>query len=72
MTTAEQLYEEALRLPPRERERLAQRLQGSLEKEPGYDEAWTQEFDRRLSDLRTGKAIPIELDDRLDIFGDDD
>lgn len=72
MTTAEQLYEEALRLAPDERERLAYRLQGSLEQEPDYTEAWARELERRLEDLRSGRVAPIELDDDLDIFGDED
>ena len=71
MTTAEQRYEEALRLAPDERERLAYRLQGSLEQEPGYREAWAREFEQRLDDLRSGRVRAIDLDDNLDIFGDD-
>ena len=70
MTTAEQIYRDALLLPPAERERLAQKLHDSLEKEPGYDAAWEREIERRLTDLRSGRTLPVELDDRLDIFGD--
>lgn len=70
MTTAAQLYREALQLSPADRELLAQQLHDSLEKEPGYDEAWSREIERRIDDLRLGRSVPIELTDDLDIFGD--
>jgi putative addiction module component (TIGR02574 family) len=71
MTTAESLLKEAMQLSSDERELLAIELFASLEKEPGYDEAWEAEIERRIADLESGRTRPIELDDSLDIFGPD-
>ena len=61
---AREVESRALRLPRRERARLAQRLISSLEQEvnPGVDKLWLQEAERRLRELKSGKvaAIPAE------------
>jgi putative addiction module component (TIGR02574 family) len=61
---ARELESKALRLPRRERARLAQRLISSLESErdADVDKLWLQEAERRLDELKSGKvaAIPAE------------
>ena len=61
---ARELESKALRLPRRERARLAQRLISSLDSEPdaNVDKLWLQEAERRLDELNSGKtsAIPAE------------
>lgn len=58
------LESDALRLPPKERARLAERLIASLdeEAEPGVEEAWIEEAERRLDALESGEvsASPAE------------
>ena len=62
MTTAERLLQEAIQLPSDERELLAVQLMASIEKEPGYDEAWEAEIERRLKEIDDGtvEMIPGE------------
>ena len=61
---AREVESRALRLPRRERARLAQRLISSLDQEvsPDVDKLWLQEADRRLRELKSGRAagIPAE------------
>ena len=61
---ASELESKALRLPRRERARLAQRLISSLDSEADadVDKLWLQEAERRLGELKSGKAagIPAE------------
>ena len=54
MTTAERLLQEAMQLSSDERELLAIELFASLEKEPGYDEAWEAEIERRTKEVDEG------------------
>jgi putative addiction module component (TIGR02574 family) len=61
----EQLEDDAMRLPPRSRARLAQRLIASLEQEPADPDAealWMTEAQRRAEELASGKVhgIPAE------------
>jgi putative addiction module component (TIGR02574 family) len=53
-----QIESKALKLSPRERARLAERLISSLDDEvdPDAEAAWDREAERRLDDLRTGKV----------------
>jgi putative addiction module component (TIGR02574 family) len=53
-----------MKLPRRERARLAQRLISSLEQEidPNAEKLWLTEAERRLSELRSGKVAPIPAD----------
>jgi putative addiction module component (TIGR02574 family) len=62
MATAEMLAE-MLRLPVEERARLALELIRSLdgEPEPGADEAWAAEIDRRGAEVEAGTAETITL-----------
>ncbi len=61
---ARQLESKALKLPAKDRARLAKRLIASLDPEPeeGAEEAWAREIERRVEELRTGKvrARPAE------------
>lgn len=61
---ARELESRALKLPRRERARLAQRLITSLDSEVDVDvdKLWLQEAERRLRDLKSGKVagIPAE------------
>jgi putative addiction module component (TIGR02574 family) len=56
-----ELESKALRLPRRERARLAQRLISSLDPEVDADveKLWLQEAERRLDELKSGKIAGI-------------
>lgn len=58
---AHELESKALRLPRRERARLAERLISSLEHEsdPDAEKLWLEEAERRLDELETGKTAGI-------------
>ena len=59
-----ELESKALKLSPRERARLAQRLMSSLEREvdANAEKLWRQEAERRLGEIKSGKVagIPAE------------
>ena len=59
-----ELESKALKLSPRQRARLAQRLISSLEREVDADaeKLWRQEAERRLGEIKSGKVagIPAE------------
>ena len=64
--SAEKIFQEALALPPAERERLVGELLRSLEgvneevlAEAQWEAAWTPEIERRLRDLDEGRATAI-------------
>lgn len=60
------LLDAALQLPQREREILADRLQASVETvefDPAWQQAWSDELDRRDADLDNGEVQPLTLDD---------
>ena len=63
-STARKVLEDALNLPDDERADLAAALLQSLDgaPEPGVDEAWRQEIDRRLEEVRDGRVdlVPWE------------
>jgi putative addiction module component (TIGR02574 family) len=59
MTTAERLLQEAMQLSSDERELLAIELFATLEKEPGYDEAWETEIERRIKEVDDGTVETI-------------
>ena len=63
MTTAERLLQEAMQLSSDERELLAVELFASLKKEPGYDEAWEAEIQRRIDDVDSGKSQLSDWDE---------
>jgi putative addiction module component (TIGR02574 family) len=56
-----ELESKALRLPRRERARLAQRLISSLDAEVDADveKLWLQEAERRLDELKSGRVAGI-------------
>jgi putative addiction module component (TIGR02574 family) len=58
---ARELESRALKLPRRERARLAQRLISSLDPEvdADVDKLWLQESERRLAELKSGKVAGI-------------
>jgi putative addiction module component (TIGR02574 family) len=58
---ARELESKALKLPPRERARLARRLISSLDQEvdSDADRLWLQEAERRLGELKSGKIAGI-------------
>ncbi len=62
--TRREVESRALRLPRRERARLAQRLISSLDREvdADVDKLWLQEAERRLGELKSSKVtgIPAE------------
>ena len=70
--TLESVRRDALRLSQDERELLALDLAMSMEREPGYDEAWAKELDARSKQLAEGEA-ELRDDDEADayMFGDD-
>jgi putative addiction module component (TIGR02574 family) len=59
---------QALRLPPKERARLAQRLISSLDPECDRDaeQAWLEEAERRLDELEAGKVAGIPAEQVLE------
>ena len=61
---ARELESKALRLPRRERARLAQRLISSLDRDvdTDVDKLWLQEAERRLAELKSGKVAAIPAD----------
>ena len=61
------LAEEALSLPPEQREQLAKLLLNSLKPGGPSDEELTSMLRTRLSDLRSGKDRGLSFDD---IFGE--
>lgn len=69
---AKELLNEAMRLPPAEREALAGELFDSLEREdPDAEAAWQVEIERRVAELDQGKVKPIPwAEARRMIFGD--
>jgi putative addiction module component (TIGR02574 family) len=61
----DQLTADAMKLPLRDRVKLAQRLVSTLdgEVETGAEELWFAEAERRLEELRSGKVEGIDSDD---------
>jgi putative addiction module component (TIGR02574 family) len=61
---ARELESRALKLPRRERARLAQRLISSLDRDvdADVDKLWLQEAERRVAELKSGRVagIPAE------------
>ena len=61
-TSFEEIASDAMKLPPRDRVRLAQRLVSSIDDQMEVDveSLWAAEAERRLEELRTGKVQGIE------------
>ncbi|HEU4456014.1 MAG TPA: addiction module protein [Longimicrobium sp.] len=56
------IHDAAMSLPPEQRQEMAEALIASLPVDPMVESAWSTEIERRIEDLRTGKAklIPAE------------
>ena len=61
---ASKLEAKALKLPPEQRARLAERLISSLDQssDPDSEQLWIEEAERRLEELESGRvqAVPAE------------
>ncbi len=55
----ELLEAEALQLPPADRARLVERLIASLDTDPGVEEAWAAEIERRNAEIESGAVSLI-------------
>ena len=66
-TPFDEIAADAMKLSPRDRVRLAQRLVSSLDDqvEDGVEALWMAEAERRLEELRTGKAKGLDALDAL-------
>jgi putative addiction module component (TIGR02574 family) len=64
-TQFDQVEADAMKLPPKERIRLAQRLASSLDDqiEIGVEDLWFAEAERRLQELRIGNVEGIDSDE---------
>ena len=65
MSTAEQLYDEAMQLPEQEREALAWRLWTALAPLPDEDEVISDLIDRRERELVTGTKQGVSLEESV-------
>ncbi len=66
-TRLDEISANAMRLPVRDRVKLAQRLVSSLDDqvETGVEALWVAEAERRLNDLRTGAVKGIDAAEAL-------
>ena len=64
-TPFDQVVADAMKLPVRDRVRLAQQLVSTIDEQPETDveELWFAEAKRRLQELHTGKAKGIDADE---------
>ena len=64
-TSYDEIIADAMKLPRRDRVRLAQQLASSLddEVETGVEALWFAEAERRLEELRTGKVQGVDSDE---------
>lgn len=65
-TSVEMLEAEALRLSPADRARLVARLMASLEAEPGAEDAWAEEVERRNAEVESGAVSLVPGDVALE------
>ena len=61
--TVEELREEAMQLSEDDRLVLGEQLLATVPPEPGYEEAWTREIERRLADFDAGRTEGIPADE---------
>ena len=66
--SAREIESKALQLPPEQRARLAQRLVSSLDQEsdPGAEQVWFAEAERRLDELEYVKVASIPAEQVLE------
>lgn len=61
----ELLEAEALQLSPGDRARLVERLIASLDTDPGIEEAWASEVERRNAEIESGTVVLVSGPDAL-------
>jgi putative addiction module component (TIGR02574 family) len=68
MTELERMIEEALRMKPRARAALAERMLASLDRlsPEEIEELWADEAERRLADIESGRARTIPAEEVLE------
>jgi hypothetical protein len=71
MTKFESVLAQALELDEDDRQLLAIRLNLSVERQPGYDEAWAEEIKRRIERLDRGEADEVDWQDAESFIFDD-
>ncbi len=59
MNTLAEVRDAATQLSEVERQEFAWELMDSVQKEPGYDEAWAEEIARRIDDMDSGRVRTI-------------
>ncbi len=59
MFSTEEVESAAMQLPRSERARLAERLIASLDEDARVEQAWAEEIERRVGELRSGAVRPI-------------
>ncbi|MFO7903729.1 MAG: addiction module protein [Pirellulaceae bacterium] len=59
----EQLEAEAMKLPAEERERLGEKLLGSVPATLDFEAEWAEEVDRRVAEIRSGAVKPVSSED---------
>jgi len=59
----EQLEAEAMKLTPEERERLGEKLLGSLSDDLQFEAEWAEEIDRRVQEIHRGEVTPVSSGD---------
>ena len=64
-STVETLEAEALQLPTEERGRLIEHLIASLDVDPGVDDAWAAEVERRNAQIESGAVSLVRGPDAL-------
>ena len=58
--TVETLEAEAMQLPPADRARLVEHLIASLDSDPGVEEAWVAEVERRNAEVESGAVTLLD------------
>ena len=72
MPTVESVLEEAMKLSQDERELVATQLLCTIEKDPGWEEAWAAELDRRWAAIQKDPSRLMDWEDaEAEMFGDD-
>ena len=71
MTKYESVLTQALELDEDDRQMLLLQLELSLDREPGYEEAWAKEIHKRISELDNGAAEIVEWDEAERLIFDD-
>lgn len=74
MTLRDQIIQQALTLPPEDREFVANLLEGSLPvgefRSQEIADAWSQEIDRRISAYDRGETTAVDFDTALNNMRD--